>query len=184
MKIIETQLPEVKLIEPRAFGDDRGFFLEAFRDEVYRRKVLGDSSLVQINHSRSVGGTLRGLHYQEPKPQGKLVWVPRGAVWDVAVDIRRGSPRFGQWTGHELTDQNHHQLWIPPGFAHGFIVLSEFADFVYGCTDYFASEFDRGIRWDDPTIAVQWPMTCPTLSSKDAGAPALAEAEVLPIFEG
>ena len=184
MKISDTKLPEVRLVEPRAFGDDRGFFLEAYRENDYLEQILGDLRVVQVNHSRSVRGTLRGLRYQEPRPQGKLVWVASGSVLDVAVDIRRGSPRFGQWTAHELSDRNHHQLWIPPGFAHGFIVLSESADFVYGCTDYFVAEFDRGIRWDDPQIGVEWPTDAPILSAKDANVPLLSEAAALPAYPG
>lgn len=182
MELSATSLPEVKLLKPKAFGDPRGFFLETYREDAYQRAGLGELRVVQVNHSRSRQGTLRGLHYQEPRPQGKLVWVPRGRVLDVAVDIRRGSPRFGRWTAHELSDENHHQLWIPPGFAHGFIVLSEFADFVYGCTDYFAAEYDRGIRWDDPTIGVEWPIADPIISRKDAQAPLLEEVEVLPEY--
>lgn len=179
MKIIETNLPGVLLIEPQLFGDARGFFLESWNQRRFAEAGL-DLDFVQDNHSRSSRGVLRGLHYQLANPQGKLVRVTRGAVFDVAVDIRRSSPHFGRWTGHELTEANHRMLWIPPGFAHGFIVLSETADFIYKCTSLYDQRSDRGIRWNDPAINIAWPETglTPILSAKDATAPLLADAEV------
>jgi dTDP-4-dehydrorhamnose 3,5-epimerase len=179
MKITETALPGVLIIEPRVFGDARGFFLESWNARSFAAAGL-DLEFVQDNHSRSARGVLRGLHYQLANPQGKLVRVTRGAVFDVAVDIRRSSPHFGQWVGVELSDSNHHMLYIPPGFAHGFVVLSEVADFVYKCTSLYDAASDRGIRWDDPAIGIAWPDTGapPLLSGKDAVAPLLADAEV------
>jgi dTDP-4-dehydrorhamnose 3,5-epimerase len=179
MKVSETPLPGVLLIEPRLFTDARGFFLETWRAERYAEHGIA-TTFAQDNISRSVRGTLRGLHFQEPKPQGKLVFVIRGAVWDVAVDVRRGSPTFGCWHGVELDDRAHCQLWIPPGFAHGFCVLSEEADFVYKCTQPYAPEAERGIAWNDPELGIQWPIRDPLLSPKDAAAPRLADAPVLP----
>jgi dTDP-4-dehydrorhamnose 3,5-epimerase len=173
-----TTLPGVVLLEPRVFGDARGFFLESWNRRTFAELGL-DIDFVQDNHSRSAKGVLRGLHYQLHQPQGKLVRVTSGAVFDVAVDLRRSSPHFGKWTGHELSADNHRMLWIPPGFAHGFLVLSESADFLYKTTAYYAPEWDRGIRWDDPDIGVAWPLEgAPQLSAKDAVQPALREAEV------
>ena len=171
MNIIDTPLPGVKLIEPRVFGDARGFFLESWNARSFADAGL-NLAFVQDNHSRSARGVLRGLHYQLANPQGKLVRVTQGAVFDVAVDIRRSSPHFGQWVGYELSAENHRMLWVPPGFAHGFLVLSESADFLYKTTDYYAPAHERCIRWDDPTLAIEWPRANPPLvSAKDeAGA--------------
>lgn len=178
MNIIDTPLPGVKLIEPRVFGDARGFFLESWNAKSFADAGL-DLAFVQDNHSRSARGVLRGLHYQLSNPQGKLVRVTQGAVFDVAVDIRRSSPHFGRWVGYELSAENHRMFWIPPGFAHGFLVLSETADFLYKCTSLYDPPSDRGIRWNDPAIAIQWPGLTgePLLSAKDAAAPLLADAE-------
>jgi dTDP-4-dehydrorhamnose 3,5-epimerase len=178
MNITQTSLPEVLLIAPRVFGDTRGFFLESWNRRVFAEHGL-EIDFVQDNHSRSAKGVLRGLHYQLHQPQGKLVRVTSGAVFDVAVDLRRSSPHFGKWTGYELSADNHHMLWIPPGFAHGFLVLSESADFLYKTTAYYTPEWDRGIRWDDPDVGVAWPLDgLPQLSAKDAAQPALRDAEV------
>lgn len=178
MKRIETAIPEVFLIEPRMFGDDRGFFYESWNKQTLASIGL-DVDFVQDNHSRSSRGVLRGLHYQIQQPQGKLVRVVRGKVWDVAVDIRKSSPTFGQWVGAELSEDNQHQLWVPPGFAHGFVVLSESADFLYKTTDYYAPHHERCIAWDDPGLAIDWPYEGrPSLSAKDAQGSALANAEV------
>jgi dTDP-4-dehydrorhamnose 3,5-epimerase len=183
MEIRETSLEGVLLIEPRLFHDPRGYFFETFHAERYAQAGL-PAAFVQDNFSRSCKGTLRGLHYQEPRPQGKLVQVLRGAVFDVAVDIRRGSPQFGKWYGVELSDVNQRQLYIPPGFAHGFCVLSESADFYYKCTDVYAPEGDRGLLWNDPELAIAWPIEAPLLSPKDAAAPRLAQATALPSYPG
>lgn len=181
MKVTPTDLPEVLLIEPKLHGDSRGFFYESFQSLRYAEAgILG--TFVQDNHSRSVRSTLRGLHFQEPRAQGKLVQVLRGAVYDVAVDVRRGSPRFGKWVAIELSDASPNQLWIPPGFAHGFCVLSESADFFYKCTDYYAPETERSIAWNDPDLAIPWPVDEPLLSAKDRSAPGLAAAPVLPVY--
>jgi dTDP-4-dehydrorhamnose 3,5-epimerase len=173
-------IPDVKLLKPRVFGDDRGFFLESFNS-----RAFADSGLpvawMQDNHSRSVRGVLRGLHYQLQDPQGKLVRVTRGAVFDVAVDIRRSSPSFGKWVAAELSDTNHHMLFIPPGFAHGFLVLSDVADFCYKCTTLWNQQSDRSIAWNDPALAIDWPLAgigAPQLAAKDAAAPQLGQAEV------
>lgn len=175
MEIERTALAEVLLLKPRVFGDARGFFLETFRESTLRE--LGVTlPFVQDNHSRSRKGTLRGVHFQCPHAQGKLGRVPRGSVFDVAVDIRRGSPNFGKWTGHILNDENHHQLWVPPGFGHGFLVLSDVADFVYKCTEYYMPEHDGGFYWDDPEIGIDWPLREGLLlSDKDRNAPRLRE---------
>jgi dTDP-4-dehydrorhamnose 3,5-epimerase len=179
VNLIETPLPGVLLIEPRVFGDARGFFLESWNRRTFAEAGL-DMDFVQDNHSRSSRGVLRGLHYQLHNPQGKLVRVTQGAVFDVAVDIRRASPHFGRWVGYELSADNHRMLWIPPGFAHGFLVLSDTADFLYKCTSLYDPPSDRGIRWDDPAIGIDWPDMggAPLLSAKDAAAPLLADAEV------
>ncbi|TRW17955.1 dTDP-4-dehydrorhamnose 3,5-epimerase [Glacieibacterium frigidum] len=178
MIVHDTALPEVKLLEPRVFGDDRGFFLESWNATTFADIGI-DAAFVQDNHSRSAKGVLRGLHYQIVEPQGKLVRVVAGAVFDVAVDIRRSSPNFGKWTGHELSAVNKHLLWVPPGFAHGFVTLSETADFLYKCTTLYAPAHDRGIAWNDPLIAIDWPLDAPPLlSAKDAAALLLADAEV------
>lgn len=183
MRIIETELPGVLLIEPQVFGDPRGFFMETYQEARYRELGIA-ARFVQDNHSRSRRGVLRGLHYQLIQPQGKLVWVPRGEVFDVAVDIRRGSPTFGRWAGYVLNDQNHYQFYVPPGFAHGFCVLSEEADFMYKCTDYYHPESERGIAWDDPEIGIDWPIQEVILSDKDRRNPQLSEqsAEHLPEY--
>ena len=178
MRIVPTRLPEVLLIEPRVFGDARGFFLESWNQQAFDQAVGKEVSFVQDNQSRSARGVLRGLHYQRPPhAQGKLVRVVQGRVFDVAVDLRRDSPRFGQWTGTELSSDNHRQLWIPPGFAHGFLVLSESADFLYKTTDYYAPGSEAGLAWNDPTVGIHWPLEglTPLLADKDLRAPGLAE---------
>lgn len=180
MKIEPLSLPEVKLITPRVFGDDRGFFLETFNAVGFAQAGL-PTEWRQDNHSRSVRGVLRGLHYQLVDPQGKLVRVTRGSVFDVAVDIRRSSPDFGRWVGAELSDANQAMLYIPPGFAHGFLVLSEVADFCYKCTTIWNQASDRSLAHDDPAIAIDWPFQLtgsPQLAAKDAAAPHLVDAEV------
>lgn len=174
MKATATAIPDVLVIEPKVFGDARGFFYESFNGKAFDEAVGRHVEFVQDNHSRSVKGVLRGLHYQLEQTQGKLVRVARGAVFDVAVDIRRASPTFGKWVGVELTEDNHKQLWVPEGFAHGFLVLSESADFLYKTTDYYAPAHERALRWDDERIGIQWPDVGapPTLSAKDqAGLP-------------
>jgi dTDP-4-dehydrorhamnose 3,5-epimerase len=179
MKVTPTELPEVLVIEPAVHGDARGFFMESFNQRGFDAAVGSHVEFVQDNHSRSARGVLRGLHYQlPPHAQGKLVRVTRGTVFDVAVDMRRSSPRFGRWAGVELSGDNHQQLWIPPGFAHGFLVLSDAADFLYKTTDYYAPEFEAALRWDDPTVAIAWPDAgaAPQVSAKDAVAPALMQA--------
>lgn len=181
MKIIDTDIPDVRIIEPQVFGDDRGFFMETFQAQRYAEAGL-PHLFVQDNYSRSVKGTLRGLHFQEPKPQGKLVQVLSGSVFDVAVDIRRGSPTFGKWVGVELSAMNKRQLWVPPGFAHGFCVLSDSADFHYKCTEFYAPENERSIAWNDPDLGISWPVTEPLLSKKDAAGIRLKDAPVLPEF--
>lgn len=179
MKLIETPLEGVVIVQPPVFGDDRGFFMETYHALKFRDAGLPEIFL-QDNHSRSARGVLRGLHYQEPNPQGKLVRVTRGAVFDVAVDIRRSSPRFGSWFGVELNEENRMMLWVPPGFAHGFCVTSDIADVVYKCTVLYEPQHDRNIAWNDPSIAVDWPVKEPSLSARDAAAPLLADAAVLP----
>ena len=178
MNVIETVLPGVLILEPKVFGDARGFFLESWNRQTFAERGL-NLDFVQDNHSRSARGVLRGLHYQLNDPQGKLVRVTSGAVFDVAVDLRRSSPHFGQWVGYELSVDNQRMLWIPPGFGHGFLVLSESADFLYKTTAYYAPQWDGGIRWDDPEIGVQWPLQGePTLSAKDKILPLLKDAGV------
>ena len=178
MKVTATAIPEVLLLEPKVFGDARGFFLESFNQRVFREATGIDADFVQDNHSRSAQGVLRGLHYQIRQAQGKLVRVVRGAVFDVAVDVRRSSPTFGQWVGEVLSEENNRQLWIPPGFAHGFLVLSDSADFLYKATDYYAPEHERCIAWNDPAIGIEWPLGGePVLSAKDRAGVALSEAE-------
>lgn len=181
MKFTPLAIPDVFLIEPKVFGDARGFFLESFRQDLFNQATGTNHEFIQDNHSRSSKGVLRGLHYQlPPHAQGKLVRVVSGAVFDVAVDIRRSSATFGQWVGAELTAENHHQLWIPPGFAHGFAVLSDTADFVYKTSAYYAPESDRGVRWDDTDIGIQWPrLDVPfSLSDKDQKQPLLQQADL------
>ena len=179
MRVVVTSLPEVLIIELKVFGDERGFFFESFNRKLFADAVGLPADFVQDNHSRSAKGVLRGLHYQIQHPQGKLVRVVRGSVFDVAVDIRKSSPHFGRWVGTELSEKNHRQLWVPPGFAHGFLVLSESADFLYKTTDYWQPEHERSICWNDPTIGIDWPLDgAPTLSAKDAQGKQIAEAEV------
>ena len=183
MKVIETGLPGCLVFEPRVFGDDRGFFYESFNHDKLAAHGL-QPAFVQGNVSRSAHGVLRGLHYQWPRPQGKFVSVLEGEVWDVAVDIRRGSPHFGRWTGVVVSAENKRQFWIPEGFAHGFVVLSEWATFSYLCTATYDSAADAGIRWDDADLAIDWPVGDPRLSAKDAAAPFLADVppERLPVY--
>ena len=180
MRTTRLAIPDVVLIEPKVFGDTRGFFLESFNQRAFDEATGTSYQFVQDNHSRSSRGVLRGLHYQIQQPQGKLVRVARGKVWDVAVDIRKGSPTFGQWVGVELSENNQHQLWVPPGFAHGFVVLSESADFLYKTTDYYAPQHERCIAWNDPALAITWPLEggAPMLSGKDAMGLGLGAAEV------
>ncbi len=176
-----TALPEVLILQPKVFGDARGFFFESFNQRDFEQATGVRTAFVQDNHSRSARGVLRGLHYQIQQAQGKLVRVAQGEVFDVAVDLRRDSPRFGQWAGVHLSAENQRQLWVPPGFAHGFLVLSESADFLYKTTDYWAPAHERSLRWNDPTVGIAWPWptnTVPTLAAKDAVAPLLADAEV------
>ena len=183
MNVSETSLPGVLVIEPTVYADERGFFMETFHSA--RFQALGiPADFVQDNHSRSVRGVLRGLHYQEPNPQGKLVRCIRGALLDVAVDIRKGSPQFGKWMSAELSEENKRMLWVPPGFAHGFCALSDVADLAYKCTSLYEAQNDRVILWSDPDIGIKWPFSSPILSSKDAAAPRLMDAKVLPRFAG
>jgi dTDP-4-dehydrorhamnose 3,5-epimerase len=180
MNVIQTALPEVLIIEPKVFGDARGFFFESYNHRRFVESTGLDVQFVQDNHSRSSQGVLRGLHYQLQQAQGKLVRVPQGRVLDVAVDVRRSSPRFGQWVAVELSGENHRQLWLPAGFAHGFVVLSESADFLYKTTDYYAPEHERCILWNDPAIGIDWQLgdIQPRLSAKDEKGLKLVEAEV------
>lgn len=181
MRVIATELPDVQIIEPQVFGDDRGFFYESFNARQFADLTGIDCTFVQDNHSRSARGVLRGLHYQVQHAQGKLVRVSAGEVFDVAVDIRHSSPTFGRWVGTLLSAENKRQLWIPEGFAHGFLVLSEFAEFLYKTTDYYAPQHERCIRWDDPQLAIDWPLaTSPLLSGKDQAGTTLAAAELFP----
>lgn len=170
MKVTATSVADVLIIEPKVFGDERGFFFESFNQRDFNAATGTDLRFVQDNHSRSAKGVLRGLHYQVGQPQGKLVRVVRGSVFDVAVDIRPSSPTFGKWFGLELSEHDHCQLWVPPGLAHGFLVLSDSADFLYKTTDYYAPAQERCIAWNDPTLAIDWPLagSAPTLSVKDA----------------
>jgi dTDP-4-dehydrorhamnose 3,5-epimerase len=179
MKATPTAIPEVIVIEPKVFGDARGFFFESFNQKAFDEAVGKHVEFVQDNHSRSAKGVLRGLHYQIQQPQGKLVRVVKGAVFDVAVDIRKSSPTFGKWVGVELSEENHKQLWVPEGFAHGFLVLSETAEFLYKTTGYYAPSHERAIIWNDSDLAIGWPAvgSAPQLSAKDAGATPLRSAE-------
>jgi dTDP-4-dehydrorhamnose 3,5-epimerase len=183
MKIVETELPGVLIIDPKVFGDTRGFFLETYREDLLREAGI-DRDFVQDNHSRSSRGVLRGLHYQLIKPQGKLVRVARGKVFDVAVDVRLGSPTFGQWFGVTLDDENMRMMFIPPGYAHGFVVLSDMADFIYKCTDYYHPQSEQGILWNDTEIGIKWPITDVKISDKDAGNPVLSAQPIerLPVY--
>jgi dTDP-4-dehydrorhamnose 3,5-epimerase len=176
LKVVSTGLPGVILVEPKVFGDARGHFFESYHAARYAEAGM-PSEFVQDNVSRSVKGTLRGLHFQDPHPQGKLVYCARGAVFDVAVDIRKGSATFGKWFGAELSEDNHRQMWVPPGFAHGFCVLTDTADFFYKCTDFYHPEHDRGVAWDDPDIGVVWPVESPILSEKDRKLPRLRDLQ-------
>lgn len=181
LNVIRTPLEGVLILETKVFGDARGFFMESYNQRDFAAATGLNLDFVQDNHSRSRRGVLRGLHYQIKRPQGKLVRVVRGAVFDVAVDIRRSSPTFGRWAGVELSEDNQRQFWIPPGFAHGFLVLSESADFLYKASDWYAPEHERGIAWNDPAIGVEWPLDAigePLLSDKDRAAPPLTQAEV------
>ena len=178
MKVTPTAIPDVLIIEPQVFGDARGFFYESFNQKAFNQATGLRLNFVQDNHSRSAKGVLRGLHYQIQQPQGKLVRVVRGAVFDVAVDIRKSSPTFGKWVGMELSEDNCKQLWVPAGFAHGFLVTSDAAEFLYKTTDYYAPEHERCIAWNDQDIAIEWPLTTPpSLSAKDQQGLALCEAE-------
>jgi len=178
LKALPTSIPDVLIIEPKVFGDERGFFFESFNRRQFAELTGRDTDFVQDNHSRSARNVLRGLHYQIQHPQGKLVRVVQGAVFDVALDIRRSSPTFGQYVAAELSAENKRLLWIPEGFAHGFAVLSDTAEFLYKTTDYWAQEFERSIAWNDPAIGIQWPIQGePSLSAKDQQAKTLAKAE-------
>lgn len=179
MKVIPTAIPDVLIIEPKVFGDERGFFFESFNQKLWQEKTGITTPFVQDNHSRSGKNVLRGLHYQIKQPQGKLVRVISGEVFDVAVDIRRNSPTFGAWVGEILSAENKRQLWIPPGFAHGFLVLSDTAEFLYKTTDYWAPEHERSIIWNDPDLAIAWPLDgMPILARKDSEGKLFKEAEV------
>jgi dTDP-4-dehydrorhamnose 3,5-epimerase len=179
VKLITTRIPDVKIIEPKVFGDERGFFMETWNAQLF--SFLGiKTNFVQDNHSRSVKNTLRGLHYQIKQPQGKLVRVTRGEVFDVAVDLRKRSPTFGQWVGKYLSEDNKRMMWVPPGFAHGFLVTSDTADFQYKCTDFYAPEYERTVHWADSDLGIDWPLaedTQPIISQKDRQAVPLAQAE-------
>lgn len=176
MNIIDTRIPDVKLLEPKVFGDERGFFMETFRDEWFRQNVA-ERTFVQENHSKSTQGVLRGLHYQTENTQGKLVRVVSGEAFDVAVDMRRDSPTFGHWVGEVLSADNKRQLWVPEGFAHGFYVLSDEAEFVYKCTDYYNPNAEHSLIWNDATVGIDWPLLGePSLSAKDLAGKMLAEA--------
>ncbi|MCD8524030.1 MAG: dTDP-4-dehydrorhamnose 3,5-epimerase [Saccharospirillaceae bacterium] len=179
MKVIDTRIPDVKIIEPQVFGDERGFFMETYRASIMD-ELTGGKPFVQDNHSKSAQGILRGLHYQMQHTQGKLVRVVQGAVFDVAVDMRRNSPSFGQWVGEILSAENKRQLWVPEGFAHGFYVISDSAEFVYKCTDYYAPEHDRSLKWNDPTVGIDWPLVNgqqPLLSAKDEAGKSFEDAD-------
>ena len=176
MRIIDTKIPDVKLLEPQVFGDERGFFMETFRDE-WSKENVANRTFVQENHSKSVKGVLRGLHYQTENTQGKLVRVVSGAVFDVAVDMRKSSPTFGQWVGEILSEENKRQLWVPEGFAHGFYVLTDEAEFTYKCTDYYNPKAEHSLIWNDETVGIEWPLEgMPSLSAKDLSGKVLAEA--------
>ena len=179
MQVVQTAIPDLLILEPKVFGDDRGFFFESFNQQTFQNLTGVNAQFVQDNHSKSSTNVLRGLHYQIEQAQGKLVRVTAGEVFDVAVDIRRQSATFGKWVGVLLSAENKRQLWVPPGFAHGFVVLKDNTEFLYKTTDYYAPQHERCIRWDDPTIGIEWPMTqAPILSGKDQLGLALSEAEV------
>jgi dTDP-4-dehydrorhamnose 3,5-epimerase len=182
VEFVPTRIPEVVLIKPRVFGDARGFFFETWHERKFAAAGIA-GHFVQDNHSHSTRYSLRGLHFQIRQPQGKLVRVSRGEVFDVVVDLRRSSPHFGQWVGVLLSEANHHMLWVPPGFAHGYLALSEEIDFLYKCTDFYAPEHERAIRWDDAQLGVQWPLPAnvtPLVSDKDARAPSFRDADTYP----
>lgn len=178
MNVVETEIPGVLLIEPKVFGDHRGFFLETYNRKRYREAAGIDAEFVQDNHSRSKKGILRGLHYQIRHPQGKLVWCIVGSIFDVAIDLRPGSTTFGRWVGAHLSSENKKQIWVPPGFAHGFCVTSDFAEVIYKCTDLYDPADEGGIIYNDPTIGIDWPVTDPILSAKDAALPVLEAAKL------
>lgn len=179
MDVIQTTIPDVLIIEPKVFGDERGFFLESFNEKTFKELTGVETNFVQDNHSRSAKNVLRGLHYQIEQAQGKLVRVVSGEVYDVAVDIRKSSPTFGEWVGCLLSEANHRQFWVPPGFAHGFVVLSEIADFLYKTTDYYAPEYERSILWNDRNLNIDWKIKGePVLSAKDQAGVPLEKAEV------
>lgn len=179
MEVIQTTIPDVLIIEPKVFGDERGFFMESFNEKKFQEQAGITASFVQDNHSRSTKNVLRGLHYQIKQAQGKLVRAVSGEVYDVAVDIRKSSPTFGEWVGCLLSEANKRQLWIPPGFAHGFVVLSDTADFLYKTTDYYAPEYERSILWNDPQLNIDWKFKGePALSAKDLAGVTLEQAEV------
>ncbi len=179
MQVVQTAIPEVLILEPKVFGDDRGFFFESFNQQQFESLTGVKDNFVQDNHSKSAKSVLRGLHYQIQQPQGKLVRVVAGEVFDVAVDVRRQSSTFGKWVGVVLSAENKRQLWVPPGFAHGFLVLKEGTEFLYKTTDYYAPQHERCIRWDDPAINIQWPITgSPSLSAKDQLGVDFSKAEV------
>jgi dTDP-4-dehydrorhamnose 3,5-epimerase len=180
VRVIETDLPGVTIIEPQVFGDERGFFMETFHAERYRALAGISSAFLQDNHSRSNRGVLRGLHLQTQHQQGKLVRAARGEIFDVAADINPRSPTFGRWVGVTLSDVNQRQLWIPPGYAHGFVVISEIADFEYKCTDYYHPQSETGVIWNDPDLDIAWPIADPTLSEKDRRWPTLAKLATTP----
>jgi dTDP-4-dehydrorhamnose 3,5-epimerase len=182
MEFVRTRIPDVVLIKPKVFGDQRGFFLESWQEKKFAEAGIA-TRFVQDNHSRSSQWTLRGMHYQIRQTQGKLVRVSRGAVFDVAVDARRSSPTFGQWVGAELSDTNHHMLWVPPGFAHGFLALTDGADFLYKCTELYAPQHERTMRWNDPYVGIDWPIpdgVTPLLAAKDSNAGNLRDIECFP----
>lgn len=181
MKVIETGLPGVMILEPQVFGDDRGFFFESFNRKVFAEAIGMDPDFVQDNHSRSLKNVLRGLHYQIHRPQGKLIRVVAGEIYDIAVDLRRGSPHFGKWTATTLSAENKRTVWVPEGFAHGFLVLSEQAEVLYKTTDYYAPQGERCVLWNDAELAIEWPLqTEPILSAKDRGGVPFALAETFP----
>ena len=178
MKVTKTAIPDILIIEPKVFGDDRGFFYESFNQEVWEKATGLETRFVQDNHSLSTKGVLRGLHYQIRQPQGKLVRCIAGEVFDVAVDLRKSSPTFGKWVGNILSAKNKQMMWIPEGFAHGFLVLTDAAEFLYKTTDYYAPEYERSILWNDPDISIEWPLDGkPSLSAKDANAPNFSSSE-------
>ncbi|MDP1596715.1 MAG: dTDP-4-dehydrorhamnose 3,5-epimerase [Methylotenera sp.] len=179
MQVIQTAIPDVLILEPKVFGDDRGFFFESFNQQTFEKLTGAKALFVQDNHSKSAANVLRGLHYQIQQPQGKLVRVTKGEVFDVAVDLRRQSGTFGQWVSAILSAENKRQMWVPPGFAHGFLVLEEGTEFLYKTTDYYAPQFERCVRWDDPEIGIDWPLLAtPILSAKDKSGLDLSSAEV------